>query len=86
MPSKDKLIEKLFRTPLPKNFTTKDLDQLMSKCGCNKFQGGRGSGIAYYHNKSKQTLKFDQPHPGNELYFYQVKKVREFLQKIGEVE
>ncbi len=84
MPSKDKLIEKLFRTSIPKNFTVKELDQLMSKCNCSKIQGGRGSGIGYYHNESKRVLKFDQPHPGNELYSYQVKKTREFLKEIGE--
>ena len=27
---------------------------------------------------------FDGPHPGNELYVYQVKKVREFLQSLDE--
>ena len=86
MPSKDKLLEKLLRTPLPKNFTVRELDQLMSKCNCSKFQGGRGSGIGYFHNETERVLQFDEPHPGNELYIYQVKATKKFLKDIGEIE
>ena len=53
MPKKKNLIEKLYRKPYPKNFTTRELDALMSRCNCTKFQGGRGSGIGYVHNPSK---------------------------------
>ena len=31
-------------------------------------------------------MQFDQPHPGNELYKYQIEKVIKFLQDIGELE
>lgn len=31
MPSKDTLVRKLLSKPMPKNFTTMDLDALMSK-------------------------------------------------------
>lgn len=85
MPKKDALIEKLMRKSIPKNFTKKELDSLMSKCGCEKYLGGRGSAIAYYHKTSGRILQFDGPHPGNELYPYQIKMVRQFLQEIGEV-
>lgn len=84
MPSKESLMEKLFRKPIPKNFTTRELDALMSKCHCSKFSGGRGSGIGYVHEPTKRILQFDGPHPGNELYLYQVKMVKEFLMAIGE--
>ena len=47
MPKKRELIEKLCRKPMPKNFTTRELDMLMGKCGCEKFSGGRGSGIGF---------------------------------------
>lgn len=40
MPKKEDLIDKLCRKPLPKNFTTKELDSLMGKCDCEKRQGG----------------------------------------------
>jgi len=48
MSKKKELLEKLYRKPYPKNFTTRELDALMKNCNCNKFQGGRGSGIHCY--------------------------------------
>ncbi|WP_207645281.1 hypothetical protein [Pseudobutyrivibrio sp. YE44] len=56
MPKKKDLIEKLFRKPYPRNFTVRELDMLMNKCNCSKFQGGRGSGIGYYHEKTGRML------------------------------
>ncbi|MBR6307275.1 MAG: type II toxin-antitoxin system HicA family toxin [Lachnospiraceae bacterium] len=85
MPKKDELVRKLLSKPMPTNFTVRELDALMSKCGCTKFEGGRGSGIGYLHNKSKRIIQFDGPHPGHELYRYQIKKVIEFLQELGEI-
>lgn len=85
MPKKADLIEKLTRKPMPKNFTKQDLDALMKKCNCTKFPGGRGSGIAYVHEETKKTLQFDEPHPGKELYAYQIKKVIKFLVDINEI-
>ena len=86
MPKKKDLIEKLFRKPYPKNFTTRELDILMNKCNCSKFQGGRGSGIGYVHNLTQRSIQFDGPHPGNELYKYQIQKVRQFIEEIDEKE
>lgn len=57
----------------------------MKKCGCEKFSGGRGSGIGYVHIDTKRVLQFDGPHPGNELYKYQIEKTKEFLKNIGEL-
>lgn len=85
MPKKEDLIEKLCRKPMPKNFTKRDLDMLMKKCNCEKFSGGRGSGIGYVHSKTQRVLQFDEPHPGNELYSYQIKKTIKFLKDIWEI-
>lgn len=85
MPKKDALLEKLTRKSIPRNFTKSELDYLMGKCGCEKYSGGRGSSIAYFHRDTKRVLQFDGPHPGNELYPYQIKMVRKFLQEIGEI-
>lgn len=85
MPKKEKLLEKLMRKQIPKNFTKNELDSLMGQCGCIKEDGGRGSAISYYHLETKRILRFDGPHPGNELYTYQIKKVRTFLKEIGEI-
>ena len=84
MPSKDKLLAKLFQKKLPRNFTKQDLNALMSQCGCLRGQGGRGSGIRFYHEATGRILAFDEPHPENELYPYQVKLTRQFLKDIGE--
>ena len=85
MPKKTELLEKLCRKPCPKNFTTRELDLLMGKCGCEKFSGGRGSGIGFVHSETKRILQFDQPHPGNVLDRYQINKTIQFLKDIGEL-
>ena len=86
MPSKEKLLNKLFQKRLPRNFTKQELNALMSQCGCLKGQGGRGSGIRFFHETTGMILAFDEPHPENELYPYQVKMTRQFLREIGEYE
>lgn len=85
MPKKKDLIEKLCRKPIPKNFTKKDLDALMNKCGCEKFSGGRGSGIGYIHLETGRIIQFDEPHPGKDLYTYQIKSVIKFLKEVKEI-
>lgn len=85
MPKKEKLLEKLMQKRISKNFTTNELDALMAQCGCEKFPGGRGSAISYFHRETGRILRFDGPHPGKELYTYHVKKVREFLADIKEI-
>ena len=85
MSKKEILMTKLLRKPAPTNFTVRELDALMSKCGCTKYSGGRGSGLRYYHVHTGRVLTFDGPHPGNELYRYQVKAVIVFLQDIDEI-
>ena len=84
MPTKDKLLKKLFQKKLPRNFTKQELNALLTQCGCQKGQGGRGSGIRLYHEQTGRILAFDEPHPENELYLYQVKMVRQFLRDTGE--
>ncbi|MCI5741096.1 MAG: type II toxin-antitoxin system HicA family toxin [Lachnospiraceae bacterium] len=86
MPKKRDLIEKLCRKPIPRNFSKRELDILMGKCDRKKFQGGRGTGIGFVHSETKRILQFDEPHPGNELYDYQIKKTIQFLKDIGEIE
>lgn len=86
MPSREALLEKLFRKLMPKNFTTRELDALMAKCHCEKFSGGRGSSVGYVHTPTKRILQFDGSHPGNELYTYQIKMTKAFLKDIGEAE
>ncbi len=86
MSKKEKLLEKIIQKPIPRNFKKGELDTLMNKCNCEKYQGGRGSGIGYRHIKTNLTVQFDEPHPGDELYRYQVKMVLQFLKDIGEID
>ena len=85
MSKKADLLEKLCRKPIPKNFTKPELDLLMRKCDCEKYSGGRGSSIAYFHKETKRILQSDEPHPGKELYIYQIKMTIQFLKDIGEL-
>ena len=85
MSKKERLIQRLLRKPSPTDFTVRELDQLMKNCGCDKFFGGRGSGIGYCHKETKRIIQFDGPHPGHELYRYQIKMVISFLKDIGEI-
>lgn len=85
MPKKQDLLDKLCRKPIPKNFTKQELDILMKKSGCEKYSGGRCSSIAYLHMETKRILQFDEPHPGKELYIYQIKMTIQFLKDIGEL-
>ena len=86
MPKKKDLLNKLCRKPIPKNFTKRELDVLMGKCGCEKYPGGRGSGIRYVHKETMRVLQFDEPHPGKDLYGYQIRNTIQFLKEIGELE
>lgn len=85
MPNEADLLKKLFAKPFPHNFNIRELDTLMRKCGCKKYSGGRGSSIQFIHQESGRILQFDGPHPGKELYRYQIEKTRRFLVEIGEV-
>ena len=86
---KEKLLAKLLAKPMPKDFTKQQLDSLMSKCGCTKMSGGRGSSIKFVYRINAHTTRkliFDEPHPGNNLYSYQIEKVIEFLKSIGQLD
>ena len=84
MPTKDKLIRKLTSTPAPRGFTIKDYESLMLKCNCEKYQGGRGSGVGFRH-KSGRKIIFDLPHPRKELSKRMIEKVIRFLEDTGEL-
>ena len=86
MSNKEQLIRKLMNNPITKTFSVRDLDKLLSSCGCVKMIGGRGSAIKYKHLDSGKVLIFDKPHPGNNLYRYHIMLVRRILKTIREVE
>ena len=85
MSKKDILLKKLIQKPIPKIFSLRELDTLMKNCGCKKFDGGRGSGIGYLHEATERIVQFDGPHPGNELYRYQIKMIIQLFKEVGEI-
>lgn len=85
MSKKSKLLSKLCGRPAPRDFKVDELHSLMKQCGCVIIQGGRGSAIKFVHTVSKRVLIFDEPHPGNELYPWQIGAVKDFLISIGEI-
>lgn len=81
MATDDKLIERIKSKPT--DFTVRELASLMKQCGCEEYQGGRGSGIRYYDPKTKRCMTFDLPHPGKVFKRYQIKMILNFLEEIG---
>lgn len=77
----EKMLERIKSKPT--DYTVRELDRLMSKCGCEKESGGRGSALRYVHQETGWVLTFDGPHPGSELYPYQIKKTLQFLTALG---
>ncbi len=86
MPTKEKLLQKLFAAKTPTDYTIADLRSLVSKCDCDIDPAGRGSGIAIHHRPSGRKIVFDAPHGGKALTYHNIRKVKEFLIEIGEVE
>lgn len=84
MPSKKKLLQKLFQKGIPKDFSLREMDQLLRKCHCIGSTGGRGSSIKYFHSKTGRVLQFDKPHPGSNLYNYHIRMLRRFIEEIDE--
>lgn len=85
MSQKDDLIARL--RSRPKDFTIRELDSLMNKCGCEKSNSGKTSGsrIAYVHVKTQLVYKTHSPHPQPVLKSYVIDDVLEFLMKVGEI-
>lgn len=80
MSSRQKLLERFLR--YEKGLTVANLDTLMQQHNCQKYQGGRGSGLRYVHTETGRVLTFDGPHPEKELKRFHIKKVVKFLQEL----
>lgn len=85
MSQKENLIQRL--RSKPKDFTVKELDVLMTQCGCEKNTKGKTSGsrIAYVHTKTNRVLNMHSPHPKKELKLYMINRVIDFLESVSEI-
>ncbi len=86
MGKRDALMARLLR--MPKDFEQREMDTLMSQCGCVKSNRGRtsGSAIEYVHQGTKRIFTYHQPHPGNMIKLYILKAAKQFLQDVGEIQ
>lgn len=84
MSQKEKLWERLFHDPYPRDFTYNELMTLLSQMGYVVRQG-RGSRIAFGPDPNGIILRLHAPHGAGEnaLKRYQIMQVREFLKKKG---
>ncbi|MBQ8469846.1 MAG: type II toxin-antitoxin system HicA family toxin [Clostridia bacterium] len=85
MSKKEKLLDKISRKPVPRDFTVTELHQLMGLCGCEKEETRGGSSVKYLHKKTGQIFTIHLPHPGKELYIDIVRRAVQFLTDIGEL-
>jgi len=72
---------------MPKDFEQREMDALMSQCGCVRNNRGKtsGSAIQYVHQATQRVFAYHHPHPGNIIKPYIMKAAREFLQDVGEI-
>lgn len=78
----DKLKQKLYKEPSPKDFTWAELRTLLLKLGFVEEQGN-GSRVKFYHADLDYPISLHKPHPGNILKEYVIKLVKESLDQLG---
>ncbi|EOZ8550921.1 type II toxin-antitoxin system HicA family toxin [Acinetobacter baumannii] len=84
MTKADKLLQRFFSNPPPKNFKWEDFVVMMQRLGFKLEFNGRGSShCIFYKDDPHVVLDFLKPHPGNELKVVYVKKARAFLEEHG---
>ncbi len=83
MSQKDKLIKRL--KSLPKDFTFEEADLLLGYLSYRRSNKGKTSGsrVKYYNDQINSEIEFHKPHPRKELLRYQVKQLKDQLEKGG---
>lgn len=86
MGKKDALTARLLN--MSKDFEQREMDTLMSQCGCVKNNRGKtsGSAIQYIHQATQRVFTYHRPHPGNIIKPYVLKAAIQFLQSVGEIQ
>jgi hypothetical protein len=72
-------LEQVFTAPPPATLAWRDIEALLSYYGT--VTEGRGSRIRVAVNGV--TMNLHRPHPGKEAHRYQVKHIRQFLERAG---
>lgn len=80
MSSYEKLLNRLLTKPT--DFKWKEAVTLLSRLGFTLLKGS-GSGRKFVHKDTKQLIIIHEPHPGDILKAYAVKKIIEALKEGG---
>lgn len=75
-----KTLSAIFSNPIPKTLEWRRVEGLLMALGCELIEGD-GSRVAF--RKGAERADFHRPHPGKEAKPYQVRAVREYLERIG---
>lgn len=76
----EKLLQRFFANPPPRNFKWEDFVTMMQRLGYTLEFNGRGSShCIFYKDNPRVVLNFVKPHPNDELKPIYVKKAKEFL-------
>lgn len=84
MSRKKKLLDKLTKTPRPKDFPWEDLVTLMEQAGFDVECDG-GSHHMFEHRASGFRFSMSKTHPSGILKIYQVKDAIEALRQVGAI-
>lgn len=74
-----KTLEAVFAKPILRNIEWRRIEAMLIAFGCELIEG-RGSRVAFKWNGLRAD--FHRPHPGKEAKPYQVRAVREFLERL----
>ena len=74
-------LEQVFTNPVLRNIEWRRIESLLVALGCELIEGS-GSRVGF--KKGDLRADFHRPHPGKEAKPYQVRAVREYLQKLKE--
>lgn len=80
MSQKEKLIKRVRNNP--KDFTFRELEELMRELGFQRTDSGKTSGSAVKFSNGEKALFLHRPHPRNVLKPYQVKDLINLLNEL----
>lgn len=84
MTKADKLLQRFFSSPPPKNFKWDDFVVMMDRLGYTLEFNSRGSShCIFYKDDPYVVLQFVKPHPGSEIKVVYIRKARVFLEEQG---
>lgn len=75
-----RILKAVFTDPISPSINWADVERLLRACGCELVEGN-GSRVRFVY--AKQVATFHRPHPDRHAKRYQIRDVREFLDKIG---